>query len=193
MRVTTAKPQILKEVSDLLTAGDTTAAAEALTSRYPFVRPDSVTRRYGDVAALRVFIRDGFLDRYSGEPLVFPGALRLLSALLPEQFPYHPNWKTSETHPAYWDLSATIDHIVPVARGGPDEAENWVTTSMLRNAAKANWTLEELGWTLHPPQPRADWDGLLSWFISYVATHPEVLDVPRIRAWSKAAAGVATR
>jgi hypothetical protein len=47
----------------------------------------------------------------------------------------------SETHIIYWALFPTIDHVVPVAREGPDEDKNWVTTSMLRNAAKSNWTL----------------------------------------------------
>lgn len=72
--MTAVKHLILQQVSNLLASGDATAAAETLTSLYPFVRPDNVTRRYGDAAALRVFLRDGFLDRYSGEPLVFPGA-----------------------------------------------------------------------------------------------------------------------
>jgi hypothetical protein len=37
---------------------------------------------------------------------------------LPERFPFHPNWKTDVTHPAYWEVSATIDHLTPVTRGG---------------------------------------------------------------------------
>jgi hypothetical protein len=78
------------------------------------------------------------VDRYSGLPLVFPGVLRLLSRLLPQEFPFHPNWKMAETHPAYWELFPTIDHVLPVSRGGVDSDVNWVTTSMLRNAAKAN-------------------------------------------------------
>jgi HNH endonuclease len=53
--------------------------------------------------------------------------------------------------PAFWEVGATIDHVVPVTRGGADDESNWVTTSMARNSAKMNWTLEELGWTLHPP------------------------------------------
>ena len=55
---------------------------------------------------------------------MFPGALRLLIQLLPQQFPYPQNWKISSTHPAFWELFPTIDHIVPVARGGTDSEDN---------------------------------------------------------------------
>ena len=40
----------------------------------------------------------------------------------------------------------TIDHVIPVARGGADDESNVVTTSMLRNSAKSNWLLDEVGW-----------------------------------------------
>ena len=66
---------------------------------------------------MTVFLRDRFTDRYFGQSLVFPGTLRALSILLPQQFPYQQNWKQSQTHPAYWELSPTIDHIVALARG----------------------------------------------------------------------------
>ena len=36
---------------------------------------------------------------------------------------------------------------------------------MLRNGAKGNWLLEELGWSLHPPGDMESWDGLLGWFV----------------------------
>jgi hypothetical protein len=39
---------------------------------------------------------------------------------------------------------------------------------MIRNAIKANWTLEELEWTLRPPGRLSDWDGLLSTFVKMV-------------------------
>jgi len=36
---------------------------------------------------LRVFMRDGFIDRYSGERLVFPGIMRALSFYMPGEIP----------------------------------------------------------------------------------------------------------
>ena len=113
-------------------------------------RPVPATRRYSPYQSCQVFIRDGFIDRYAGTRLVFPGALRILSIEMPKEFPFHPNWKMSESHIVYWELFPTIDHVVPVSKGGADEEQNWVSTSMLRNNAKSNWTLEELGWELKP-------------------------------------------
>lgn len=109
------------------------------------------------------------------EALVFLPVLRMISWDLPEKFPYHPNWKTHVTHPAYWEIEATIDHVVPVTRGGAEEPANWVTASMARNYAKMNRTLAELGWELHPPGDFAARDGPLSWCIDYGNRHPEAV------------------
>jgi hypothetical protein len=167
--------------------GDLSSARDLLRAEYPFVPLSPEGRRYTDAQALQVFRRDGFLDRYSGQRLVFPGILRLLSRLLPQEFPYHPNWKMAETHSAYWELFPTIDHVVPVARSGSDSDANWVTTSMLRNTAKANWTLEELGWSLYPAGSLADWDGLMSLFVEVADSGRAVLEDDYLRRWYSAA------
>ena len=120
------------------------------------------------------------------EKLVFPAVLRILSKELPEEFPFHPNWKMSECHPAYWQLFPAIDHVVPVARGGADSESNWICTSQLRNSAKANWLLEELGWELKPPGNPDNWDGLTGWFVKYREEHPEMLEDRYIATWSVA-------
>jgi len=168
--VTRDKADLIKSLCDAITLGDEETIASTL-KKYPFAPQSNVGRKYTEVQAAHVFMRDGYIDRYSGVRLVNPAVLRLLSKVLPRDFPFHPNWKMTETHPAYWELIPTIDHIVPVARGGPDTADNWVTTSMLRNAAKSNWTLEELGWTLLPPGDYQRWDGLTGWLIRYIETH----------------------
>jgi hypothetical protein len=134
----------------------------------------------------RVFIRDGFIDRYSGTRLVFPGTLRLLSCLTAAEFPAHPNWKMAESHIVYWELFPTIDHEDPVARDGVDNEANWVTTSMLRNSAKSNWTMAELGWSKVHPGNIAEWDGLLGWLIEYVGSNPTHLSDAYIRKWHSA-------
>jgi hypothetical protein len=120
-----------------------------------------------------VFLRDGLVDRYSGERLIFPPVLRVISLELPEVFPIHRNWKMSETHTAYWDLSPTIDHVVPVALGGVDDESNWVTTSMRRNAAKGSFTVEQMDWTLCSPGSLLEWDGMGLWLLEYLHHHPE--------------------
>ncbi len=187
-----SKHQTLASVCSFLEEDNLLGAADLLRREYPFTAAETVERKYGDHQALKVFLRDGFVDRYSGARLVFPGVLRVLALRLPGEFPYHPNWKMTETHLAFWELSPTVDHVVPIARGGRDEESNWVTTSMLRNSAKANWTLEELGWSLLPPGDPAVWDGLLTWFMRYVRIHPELLQNARIAAWRRAGVLVAS-
>ncbi len=175
--------QTLASVCRLISQGSADAARALLGREMPFQPVAPVARKCTPGQALAVFRRDGFLCRYSGERLVFPGTLRLLSVLWPEQFPHHPNWRMSETHLAYWRLCPTVDHIVPVARGGPDDATNWVTTSQLRNSAKSNWLLGELGWTLQSPGALRDWDGLSGWFLEHVEAHPDLLGFPAIKSW----------
>jgi hypothetical protein len=124
---------------------------------------------------MNLFIRDGFIDRYTGNRLISPGVLRLLQVVLGEDFPAHPNWKVSETHPAFWELFPTVDHLVPVSRGGRDDESNWVTASMLSNQAKAQWSMEDLGWKLHPRGAVEEWDGLSGWLVAYLSENPTVL------------------
>ena len=98
--------------------------------------------------SLKIFFRDSFTDRYSGVRLINPAALRLLGELLPDEFSMHPNWKQSESHIGFWELFQTIDHVIPIARGGPDVEGNLITTSMLRSSAKGSALLYEIEWTL---------------------------------------------
>jgi len=81
-----------------------------------------------------------------------------------------------------------VDHLVPVTRGGADDESNWVTTSMARNSAKMNWTLDKLGWALHPPGDAREWDDMMRWFLEYTEAHPETLPSGSIRQWRRAAA-----
>lgn len=84
----------------------------------------------------RVFLRDGFIDRYSRNKLLFPGLIKILSIEFPDIFKYHRNWKMIDTHMIYWELFPIIDHLIPIARGGDDSINNWITTIMIRNLAK---------------------------------------------------------
>ncbi len=184
------KAQIVQSLCDGIDGRDEAAIASALRE-YPFTAKPVAGRKYTVTQATRLFMRDGYIDRYTGARLVNPAVLRLLSTRLPREFPFHSHWKMTETHPAYWELFPTIDHVVPIAPGGPDSEDNWVTTSMLRNSAKANWTLEELGWTLHPPGDYSRWDGLTGWLIRYVEKHGQKHQEPYVVRWYKAARKVA--
>jgi hypothetical protein len=177
----------IQSVCRALSRDGAAGASKIIQAEYPFVSFTREGRRYTESQSLRVFARDGFIDRYSGQRLVFPGVLRLLSRLLPREFPFHPNWKMAETHPAYWELFPTIDHVLPITRGGVDSEANWVTTSMLQNAAKSNWTLEELGWSLHAPGSLVEWDGLMGFFLEFVDSETSLLEDAYLRRWHGAA------
>lgn len=163
--------------------GDVAAAASAINSEWPFEATAVASRTYSKRDLVKVFRRDGYIDRYDGQRLIFPGALRVLSIAMPEVFPFHKNWKMNSTHPAYWFLCPTIDHVTPISRGGSDFVDNWVTTSMTNNSAKANWTLEELGWSLVDRGDIADWDGLEGLFKTIVDEKPSLLDNGYLRLW----------
>lgn len=201
----------LTQVCEMVQRGDRSLAAAVLrTACPPDVLPPSpwkpqssgprtapprpegqpIKRKYSKTQATRVFKRDRFCDCYTGDRLVFPGVLRVLSDLFPLEFPWHPNWKVGASHHLYWLLSATIDHVVPVTYQGPDADENWVTTSMLRNLWKSNRSLEETGWQLIPTSPTERWDGLMGWFLWYADHHPKALRLHYVRQWYAAAKSV---
>ena len=171
-----AKAGVLSEVCAALLAGNPRSAKETLARDYPFKRVEKTARAFSVRRSMDLFMRDGFIDHYTGNRLINPGVLRLLHVVLGDDFPAHPNGKLSETHLAFWELFPTVDHLVPVSRGGRDDESNWVTASMLRNQAKGHWTVDDLGWT--PPSAGAvkRWDGLSQWLIDYLDKYPTVLE-----------------
>lgn len=180
-------PVAIEKACDEIAVGALERARKVISEQYPFFPPSNAGRQYSDYQKTKIFLRDGFIDRYSGDKLVFPAVLRLLSCLMPEEFPFHKNWKTSECHLAYWQLLPTVDHVVPVSRGGSDRESNWVCTSQLRNSAKSNWLLEELGWKLHEPGRVDDWDGMVHWYVEYIGQHAEFLEDKYLSSWYRAA------
>jgi 5-methylcytosine-specific restriction endonuclease McrA len=172
-----SKAGVLFDVCVALQVGDSRSAKATLRSRYPFVPVEKkiVVRRFSVRKSMDLFMRDGFIDRYTRNRLINPGVLRLLHVVLGDDFPAHPNWKVSETHRAFWELFPTVDHVLPLSRGGRDDESNWVTASMLSNRAKDQWTVDDLGWELHPAGAVEEWDGLSRWLVDYLAASPTVL------------------
>ena len=181
------RASVLATVCDLVAQSQLDEAIRLLLTEYPLARAATPRAPWSMKRLVRVFVRDGFTDRYFGDALVFPGTLRALAVLLGEAFPYHRNWKQSATHPAFWELYPTIDHVVPVARGGADDDSNIVTTSMLHNSAKANWLLEELRWPLERAPIIPAWDGLLGWFMSTCGSQESLRNDIAIQGWHQAA------
>ena len=122
------RANIIKIICEALSSGDTSGASEIARRHYPFLAPPTATRKFTEAQALRVFVRVGFVDRYSGNRLLFPPVLRLLSVMLPDAFPFHRNWKMNETHPAYWELFPTLTMSFPL----PAAARTMKTTSYQR-------------------------------------------------------------
>ena len=177
------KGEVLKRVAINLLSQNKSEAIKIIQNDYPFVYLPREKRMYTDKQKIKQFIKDGFIDRYSGQRLVNPGLLKVISYYLPNVFPYHPHWKMDECHNAYWELIPTVDHIHPIALGGTDSEENYATTSMLHNSIKNNWTLEQLQWTLYPAGDYTEWDGLTNLFIKLVEQDKELLKDTYIKRW----------
>lgn len=143
----------------------------------------SAKRKLTDSQKTLIWIRDGFLDRYTGEPLVFPGALYAIGGLLPEAIPRPDNQTIQTAHLVYWTLFPAVDHVVALADGGAQHEDNYATVSFIRNTAKGTYSREELGWALLPRVVNSEWDGLCTWFVKAVEKHPELLEYNRLGNW----------
>gem|GEM_PF-5130482 len=117
------RAETIEMVCEALQEEDTRKAGELVRGRYPFDPPAERRRSFSRLDRTRVFLRDGFIDRYSGDRLFFPPVLEVISMRIPDDFPTHPNGKFSECHVAHWELYASVDHVVPVARGGPRDGQ----------------------------------------------------------------------
>lgn len=103
------KALIIKNLCDLLMEDKKKDCIDFAMTNYPVANNPITKRTCSRYQMCRVFLRDGFIDRYSGVKLLFPGIIMLLTIEFPEIFKYHTNWKMSETHMVYWELFPTID------------------------------------------------------------------------------------
>lgn len=135
----------------------------------------------------RVYARDGYQCRYCGGKVVLTPVMRLLSRLHPEAFPYQVNWKAGLTHPAFAALSATLDHVVPVALGGDSLAEdNLVCACWSCNLRKSDLTMDAVGFMLTDRPADPAWDGLsASYRALWVAAGQPMLGANE-REWMRA-------
>ena len=112
--IMTDNAETIRSVFKALIKGDQSSAKTIAHQEYPFISFEPAKRSYTELQSTHVFIRDGFVDRYSGQRLVFPGALRLLSIILPVEFPAHPNWKMCSSPILSWELFPSFYPIFPV-------------------------------------------------------------------------------
>ena len=175
--------EIISNVIELLIGNNEILAKSIIVNEYPHKIYNVEKRIYTVHEKMEQFISDGFIDRYTGEKLINPGILKVLSTYFPDEFPFHPHWKMTETHVAYWEMIPTLDHIYPIAKGGRDDKSNWVTTSMKNNSIKSNYTIDEIHWTLHPKGDIRDWDGLSKAFVKLIEINKELLKDNYIKMW----------
>ena len=177
------KSEVIESIAKMLQMKNEEEAKRIICSDYPHVNVEIEKRTYTMAEKMEQFLRDGFIDRYTGKKLVNPGILKIISYYFPNEFPFHPHWKMSQTHIAYWELIPTIDHVYPIAKGGHDNKDNWVTTSMKNNSIKSNYTIEEINWKLYPQGDLKEWDGLTSLFIELVNNDRKLLEDNYIKSW----------
>jgi 5-methylcytosine-specific restriction endonuclease McrA len=109
------------------------------------------------------FERDGWRCRWCGTPVVSPEAFKRMHATFPAEFPRDAT--NDGRHGLILAASASHDHVLPLARGGDENAENLVTACWPCQFGRFDWTLDEVG--LRDPRERPpivdDWDGV-AWF-----------------------------
>ena len=168
-----------------LEAGSVNAAEKIIATGFPFSGYLNDEKPLSEATQLKIFRRDGFVDRFTGQKVFLPPVLTVLSEMLPDVFPNHPNWKRDETHQAHEMFTATVKKIIP---NRPADEFNLATAAYKTKAAKANATLEDLGWKILSLEEIADlrWNGMTGWFMNYVDDHRDLLSVPLIARWYKA-------
>lgn len=71
-----------------------------------------------------------------------------------------PSWPFAYTHRLYWTHTTSLEHRVPVARGGPEhDPDNFVTVCWVCNHVKGDLLASEMGVETLAPAVNG-WDGL---------------------------------
>jgi len=120
-------------------------------------------KRPGAEIEREVFASDGWRCRWCSTPVIARRALRRMHLVFPVAFPRDATDRGR--HGLILAASASLDHVLPLSRGGTNDRENLVTACWPCQFARNDWKLEELG--LADPRERAprpdDWDGV-AWF-----------------------------
>ena len=90
----------IAETCVALSEGNFDKGREIISEKYPHKKPLKPRKSFTKKEQLKIFLRDGFIDRYSGDPLIFPGVLCILSCLVSDVFPYHAHGNMAKCHQA---------------------------------------------------------------------------------------------
>jgi hypothetical protein len=66
------KADVIARICAALAADRIAKAADIGRREYPFLPVQKCKRAYTPFQSMRIFLRDGFVDRYNGDRLVFP-------------------------------------------------------------------------------------------------------------------------
>src|ERR1700729_582407 len=162
-------PERFRALAAALAKGDSSESRRLVEE---VANPGALNRTSRPASSLRrwaaVFARDSYTCRYCERRTIAPPGLRVVSYAFPEVFRFHPNWKTSETDAAYFVLSTSADHVVPVTRGGCDAISNLVTACWMCNGMKSNYLLSELRDWKVAPISASPWRGLTDYLDSMI-------------------------
>jgi 5-methylcytosine-specific restriction endonuclease McrA len=107
-----------------------------------------------------IFERDGYTCRLCGLKTIDLDVLRMLSRRFPVELPFHSAWKQDVTSLVYWTHSTSLEHVIPIARGGVDDPSNFATSCYGCNDARSDLLLEEGPWLRLRPITDVQWNGL---------------------------------
>lgn len=105
------------------------------------------------------FEHDQYTCRFCGTRTIDLEVLKALSRIFPAELPYDSAWKHGRSSLVYWTHSTSLEHVIPIARGGLDRPDNYATTCYACNDARGDLLLVEIGWRKRPAS-REPWDGL---------------------------------
>ena len=142
---------------------------------------------------LEVFFRDHWLCTLCGRPTIFPFALKQLAELVAKEHPdrlveyFHPTWRR-DAAPLLDELSACVDHVVPLFEGGVHSVENFATACARCNQRKGTRSRRDFlalstPWTVKGKYGEpSHWDGLSSVF-SVLSRRTDRKLTTQERAW----------
>lgn len=123
----------------------------------------NVGRMPNDAGAREVFQRDGWRCRWCTTPVISLDALKRMAERCPEHFRH--SQRNDDCHGLTLCSAASLDHVVPHAGGGDNEANNLVTACWPCQFGRGSDPIERLD--LNDPRDRpptvGDWDGC-AWF-----------------------------
>ena len=106
----------IKQSAKSILTGNIESAKNLINKEYPFKKLKPEGRSYTDKEKYEQFVRDGFIDRYTGEKLVNPGLLKVLSYYSRMHFHIRAigRWKNVTVPTGNWSQQLTTSFLLPL-------------------------------------------------------------------------------